>query len=147
MSPLQFGLKRPGLDYAHRPATFGLAQRDGLLACVRVERGEASYFDLPGGAVDGEETEPQALAREFLEETGLAVRPRDRILEAAQYFQRTDGAAVNNVGGFWIVDVVGYDPDARCEDDHALVWLEPAMLLYSLRHEAHAFAVLRWLRG
>lgn len=147
MSLLQFGARRAALDYRHRPATFGLAERDGLLACVRVERGDASYFDLPGGAVDGEESEPEALVREFREETGLTIRPRERLVEAAQYFQRSDGVAVNNVGGFWVVDVIGHDPSARCEDDHTLVWLEPVMLLSSLRHEAHAFAVMSWLRG
>ena len=68
---LQFGTARPGLDYLHRAATFGLVEQDGKLACVRVDRGEGSYFDLPGGAVDGEESEQQALVREFAEETGL----------------------------------------------------------------------------
>ena len=33
---LQFGTARPGLDYIHRPAVFGIAERDGRLACVRV---------------------------------------------------------------------------------------------------------------
>ena len=89
---LQFGTARPGLDYIHRAATFGLVEQDGKLACVRVDRGEGGYFDLPGGAVDGEESEQQALVREFAEETGLIVEPEDRLTEAAQYFRRTDGS-------------------------------------------------------
>lgn len=144
---LQFGTARPGLDYIHRPAVFGLAERDGRLACVRVDRGEgAPYYDLPGGALDGEESEQQALVREFAEETGLIVEPVDRLTEAAQYFLKTDGTPVNNVGGVWVVRVTGADPSAKQEADHELVWLDPLQALVSLRHEAHAWAVARWLR-
>ena len=145
---LQFGTARPGLDYIHRPAVFGIAERDGRLACVRVDRGDGhAYFDLPGGALDGEETEQQALAREFAEETGLIIQPVDRLSEAAQYFLKSDGTPVNNVGGVWLVNVTGADPSAKQEADHELVWLEPLRALFSLRHEAHSWAVARWLRG
>uniref|UniRef100_UPI002FC8109A NUDIX domain-containing protein n=1 Tax=Brevundimonas sp. TaxID=1871086 RepID=UPI002FC8109A len=68
---LQFGRCDPDLDYAARPTAFGLVFHEGKLACVRVDRGEGSYFDLPGGAVDGDETEEQALVREFVEEAGM----------------------------------------------------------------------------
>ncbi len=117
------------------------------MACVRVERGERSYFDLPGGAVDGRETEAEALVREFLEETGLKIAPDDRIAEAAQYFQMTDGAPVNNVGGFWTARKVGETPEAKCEDDHTLVWMEPSVAIARLRHDAHAWAVAAWMRS
>src|SRR5690606_25055932 len=137
----------PGLDYLHRPAAFGLVEQDGRLACVRVDRGEGSYFDLPGGAVDGEESEQQALVREFAEETGLIVQPEDRLAEAAQYFLRTDGSPVNNTGGFWTVRVTGFDASTQCEPDHELVWLDPLDAVSRLRHEAHAWAVVKWLRA
>src|SRR5690606_39053256 len=100
---LQFGTARPCLDYIHRVATFGLVEQGGKLACVRVDRGEGSYFDLPGGAVDGEESEQQALVREFAEETGPIVQPEHRLPVAAQDFRKTDGSPVNNAGGFWTV--------------------------------------------
>lgn len=144
---LQFGPADPRVDYQNRPAVFGLAIRDGRIACVHVDRGEGSYLDLPGGAVDGDETEPEALAREFAEETGLHVAPAARLGEAAQRFRKTDGSPVNNVGGFWTVDVLGYDASAQCEADHQLVWLDPAEALSNLRHEAHAWAVALWLRA
>lgn len=145
-APLQFGTAEPGLDYRLRPAAFGLVVRDGRLACVRVDRGEGSYFDLPGGAVDGDETEERAVVREFLEETGMTVRPLTRIAEASQYFRKTDGEPINNTGGFWIAEHLSLDAAAKVEADHDLVWLDPGEALSRLRHDAHAWAVTSWLR-
>ena len=143
---LQFGDPDPSLDYAPRPTAFGLVFHEGRLACVRVDRGAASYYDLPGGAIDGDETEQQALIREFVEETGLTVRPVTRIARAAQYFRKSDGTPVNNIGGFWVAERLALDPAAKVEADHELVWLHPHTALNELRHDAHAWAVAVWLR-
>jgi len=143
---LQFGTAEPGLDYRLRATAFGLVFQAGELACVRVDRGEGSYFDLPGGAVDGDETEAQALVREFVEETGMAVRPLARIAEAAQYFRKSDGEPINNVGGFWTAEQLSLDPSAKVEGDHQLVWLDPHAAMAQFRHDAHAWAVAAWLR-
>ena len=143
---LQFGEPDPALDYVVRPTAFGLVFQDGRLACVRVERGASSYYDLPGGAIDGDETAGQALVREFVEETGMAVRPFACIAEAGQYFRKSDGTPVNNVGEFWIAEQLSLDPAARVEADHELVWLHPHTALNELRHDAHAWAVAVWLR-
>ncbi|MFN3930218.1 MAG: NUDIX domain-containing protein [Brevundimonas sp.] len=143
---LQFGVPDPSLDYAPRPTAFGLVFHEAKLACVRVDRGEGSYYDLPGGAVDGDETEQQALIREFVEETGMTVRPVTRIVEAGQYFRKSDGTPINNTGGVWIAEQLALDPAAKVEDDHQLVWLHPHTALNELRHDAHAWAVAVWLR-
>lgn len=145
-SRLQFGTARPGLDYRLRRTAFGLVFHDARLACVRVDRGDSSYFDLPGGAIDGDETEQQALVREFLEETGMTVRPVARITEAAQYFRRSDGEPINNSGGFWVAEALSIEPAAQVEPDHELVWLDPHRAMAELRHDAHAWAVTVWLR-
>ena len=144
---LQFGVPIAGLSYRARPTAFGLMVREGRLACVRVDRGEGSYYDLPGGAVDGDETERQALVREFIEETGLTARPGDRLGEAGQYFLKSDGQAINNLAGFWTVSLIHEDPSAKVEDDHELHWLDPYFALANLRHDAHAWAVALWLRS
>lgn len=146
MTFLQFGTAVPGLDYRPRPTAFGLVFESGKLACVRVDRGEGSYFDLPGGAVDGDETEEQAVVREFLEETGMSVHPLTRIAEASQYFRKSDGEPINNIGGFWIAEQLALDPASKVEADHDLVWLDPREALAQLRHDAHAWAVTVWLR-
>ncbi len=143
---LQFGDRDPALDYRPRPTAFGLVFHDGRIACVRVDRGEASYYDLPGGAIDGEESEQEALVREFVEETGMTIRPVTRIAEASQYFCRSTGEPLNNIGGFWIGEQVSLDPAAKVEADHELVWLHPHTALNELRHDAHAWAVAVWLR-
>jgi len=147
LSPaLQFGRAEPGLAYAVRPAVFGLVFHDEKLACVRVTR-DTPYFDLPGGAVDGAETEEQALIREFVEETGMTIEPVRRIVEAGQYFRKSDGEPVNNIGGVWVARMIALDPMRKVEADHELVWLHPRTALAELRHDAHAWAVAAWLRG
>ncbi len=142
---LQFGRRDPGVDYPERPTAFGLVFHDQKLACVRVERAR-SYYDLPGGAVEAGETEEEALIREFLEETGMTVRPVERIAEAGQYFRKSDTRPMNNIGGLWIAEMIALNPAVKVEADHELVWLHPRTALAELRHDAHAWAVAKWLR-
>lgn len=143
---LQFGVRNPALDYHRRATAFGIAEREGLIACVRVERLSGAYFDLPGGGVDGEESEVQALVREFAEETGLSVAPLNRITEASQFFRRSTDEPVNNVGGFWTATILAENAGAKQEEDHTLVWLDPTFAVSRLRHDSHAWAVAVWLR-
>jgi len=104
------------------------------------------WRDLPGGAIDPGEDEVQALVREFIEETGLSVRPTRLIARADQFMVKTDGAPVNNRSGLYEVSIVGEDPACKVEDDHALEWWEPADALRALRHDSHAWAVSAWMR-
>ncbi|MCC7268686.1 MAG: NUDIX domain-containing protein [Caulobacteraceae bacterium] len=145
---LQFGDKQPGLMYRDRPAAFGIAERSDLIAVVLVEKpGLPGWFDLPGGALDPGEDGLVAVVREFGEETGLVVRPQPRpFARAAQFFLNTDGSPFNNLAEFYQLAVEGEAPGLKIEDDHTLVWLEPAQALISLRHDAHAWALTAWLR-
>ncbi|MBB5660107.1 NUDIX domain-containing protein [Brevundimonas halotolerans] len=144
---LQFGIPRPHHTYAPRPTAFGILVHEGRLACVRIDRGEGSYLDLPGGARDGDESEPEAVVREFREETGLRVAADVCLTEAAQFVDKSDGRTVNNTGGFWTLRLLDPTPSGKIEDDHELVWLDLVEALASLRHEAHAWAVAVWLRS
>jgi len=62
----------------HRDAVFGLARRAGRVLLVlnaRVTRGgREAWWDLPGGGVQAGERLPNALAREWREETGCDAR-------------------------------------------------------------------------
>ena len=146
-APLQFGEHEPGVVYRDRHCAFGVAERGGKLAVVRIVKdGEAPYFDLPGGALDEGEDEPTALVREFGEETGLKVRPAGLMCRADQYMTKSDGEKVNNRSGLYRAGVLGEDPSLKTEADHELVWLEPEEALKRLRHDSHAWAVACWLR-
>jgi 8-oxo-dGTP diphosphatase len=145
---LQFGPPEEGLSYADRPAAFGLAGRsDGRLALVRVTRPEGAYVDLPGGAIEAGESEEAALVREFGEETGLRVRPGVLLTRSAQRLVTHEGRAANNLAGYFSVEVLAERPALKIEADHALIWEDAEAALRLLRHDAHAWAVLAWLRA
>ena len=147
MSNPQFGEPEPGRTYRDRSAAFGILEREGRVALVRVQKpGHPAWFDLPGGALDPGEDEAQAVVREFGEETGLNVRPGEVYARADQRFVNTDGEAFNNRAAFLLLTLLGEDAKLKVEDDHALVWSTPAEALVQLRHEAHAWAVAAWLR-
>ena len=143
----QFGDPEPGRAYRDRPAAFGILEREGRIAVVRVDKpGHPAWFDLPGGALDPGEDQAQAVVREFGEETGLRVRAGETYAHADQRFINTDGEAFNNRAGFLVLTLLSEDPALKIEDDHTLVWLPAAEALVRLRHEAHAWAVTAWLR-
>lgn len=145
---LQFGQPAPGKDHVPRPAAFGIATQDGQVALVRVRPAAGGdWLDLPGGAVDPGEDEHQALIREFGEEAGLVITVGAPVVELAQYFMKSDGQAVNNQGSVYVVETVGVDSSLKIEDDHELVWLDPSEAVRRLRHDSHAWAVAKWLRG
>lgn len=145
---LAFGTPLEGLTYRNRRAAFGVAENGlGQIALAQVTKpGKAPYFDLPGGAVDGDETEAQAVAREFGEEVGLVVEAEALIEVVSQHFLKSDGEPVRNFGGVYVVRMQGEKAGLKIEDDHALVWLDPRDAVVALRHDAHAWAVAAWLR-
>ena len=142
----QFGASEPGVSYRDRPAAFGVIERAGYIACVFITRPEGAYYDLPGGAVDGGETDAQTLVREFGEETGLIVTPGRSLGCARQFMRMVSGEAVNNLCAFFEGRVQGENGALKIEDDHRLEWLAPLELIANLRHDAHAWAVTAWLR-
>lgn len=145
--PLEFGRADPGRPYRDRAAAFGIAERDGRLALVRVSKpGKPPWYDLPGGAVDPGEDDDQAVVREFGEEAGLVVRPGAVLTRAAQYFLSNDEAPYRNHGPLMLVEVAGEQPSLKIEDDHELVWVAPEEALRVLRHDSHAWAVACWMR-
>jgi 8-oxo-dGTP diphosphatase len=145
---LAFGAPVAGLSYKDRAAAFGVAENSlGQIALAQVTKpGKAPYFDLPGGAVDGDETEPQAVVREFGEETGLVVESGALIERVSQFFLKSDGQPVRNFGGIYVVRVTRLVESLKVEEDHTLVWLDPRDAVVALRHDAHAWAVAAWMR-
>ncbi len=143
---LQFGQTQPGLTYQERPVVHGICPRgEQQIAIVRIGARAPFEYDLPGGGVESDEDEAGALMREFSEETGLTVWPHKVIGRAGQYWIR-QAEARNNLATFYEVELSAADSDPT-EPDHALVWLTPMEAVLKMRHEAHAWAILHWLRA
>ena len=145
--PLQFGRAPEGVTPRDRPAAFAVVVRDSRIATVFIQRLDGAYTDLPGGAVEAGETDAQACVREFGEETGLLIRPLRLLGRASQHLRTVEGEPVNNRCALFEAECTGEDAALKIEADHTLQWLDPHEALRVLRHDAHAWAVLAWLRG
>ncbi len=148
MTTPQFGQAEPGASYPDRPAAFGVIERDGMLALVRVARqGRGLVLDLPGGGIDPGETPAEAAVRECGEEAGLVVAlDAEPFAHADHYFLHNDGEVRNTRGAFFIGRVLAEDPVLKIEDDHELVWTDPAEAVLRLDRDSHVWAVVTWLR-
>lgn len=143
----QFGARQGGLAYPDRPAAFGIALRDGLIAVVEVETpGQPTWRDLPGGGIDPGESPEEAVIREFGEETGLIVDAVDMIDRADQFFVDNKGQDFNVRGEFLRVSITGEAAALKIEDDHTLIWMTPLDAIAAMRREAHSWAIACWLR-
>ena len=145
--PLQFGRAPDGATPRDRPTAFAVVVRDGKVATAFITRSDGTYTDLPGGALEGGESDAEACVREVGEETGLVVRPLRLLGRASQFLRTVEGEHVNNRCALFEAEPVGEDPALKIEDDHALQWLDPHEAVRVLRHDAHAWAVLAWMRG
>jgi 8-oxo-dGTP diphosphatase len=135
------------VKHRDRPAVFGIAERAGQIALIRVAReGVPPFHDLPGGAIEPGESEGRALAREFGEETGLVVSGGEVLAYADQYMVKSDGEPVNNRSVLMVAVIDSFDPALKIEDDHKLVWFAPDEALRIVRHDSHAWAIVCWLR-
>jgi 8-oxo-dGTP diphosphatase len=143
---LQFGQTKPGLSYLERLSVYGLCPRgESAIAVVKIGRVAPFEYDLPGGGIETDEDEPSALMREFTEETGLTVWPSHVIGRAGQYWINKSEPR-NSLATFYEVEKTA-DEGAPTEPDHALVWLTPAEAMAKVRHEAHAWAIMHWMRA
>ncbi|ESQ83076.1 hypothetical protein AEAC466_14530 [Asticcacaulis sp. AC466] len=142
----QYGRYDAALTYKPRTGAYGILVRDGRVACARIGYGPYKY-DLPGGAVDPGETPEQAVVREFGEETGLAVTVVRPVTDLMHYFIHDDGTPYNNHCYFFEMALTGEIPEAKCEADHELVWLEPLQVVTRLKNDGYAWAFVLWLRN
>jgi 8-oxo-dGTP diphosphatase len=143
---LQFGSTQPGLTYVERTSAYGICARgEANIAIAQIGKRAPFEFDLPGGGVEADEDEAAALMREFQEETGLTVWPNRVIGRAGQYWINK-GEPRNSLATFYEVELSAEDSKPS-EPDHALIWMAATEALHKLRHEAHAWALMHWLRG
>ena len=138
--PPLYGTPVPGQDYWWRPGVYGLVtDRRGRLAVVDV----LGELFLPGGGVEGSESDEATLKREFAEETGLVIVVGAKVWEANEYAWSTAEGHFVKQGRFYEAVATGRSVDP-VEDDHSLVWISPAEAQRSLVHASQRDLVSRW---
>lgn len=129
-------MSRRDIEVIARGALF---HGEHVLACRNVERG---YLYLPGGHVEFGEPAAAALAREFLEESGLTVRVGPLLLATENIFE-SGGKRRHEIN--LVFHVEHPDPPAAVgslEPAIAFDWLDPR-----LRVDLRPGAILEWLRS
>lgn len=143
---LQFGQTQPGLTYLERLSAYGICPRgEAQIAIVQIGKRAPYEYDLPGGGIEADEDEAAALMREFEEETGLTIWPT-RVIGRAGQFWINKGEPRNSLASFYEVELSA-DDGAPSEADHALIWMSPGEAMLKVRHEAHGWAIMHWLRS
>ncbi len=140
----QLGTCLPGVVYEGRASVYGLAtDHEGrILACRR----GGDRVVLPGGGLEEEEAEEDALCREVAEETGYQVLAVRSLCRAWQYHNHRFAKPPVNKHCHFFIMVVARTPSSPAEADHVPHWLDPGELITSLTFESHRWAV-RVLRG
>lgn len=138
----QFGTRKPGEMYRRRRSVYGIAFRDGRVLVVETDKG----LYLPGGGIDDGETPAESLRREFVEETGYAVRVVRELCRANQYVWAPDKRkGFHKLGAFYLVEVTAHLGDPT-EPDHAPAWRDPRAILDAFTEANHGHALAQALQ-
>ncbi|CNH37626.1 pyrimidine (deoxy)nucleoside triphosphate pyrophosphohydrolase [Yersinia aldovae] len=126
----------PIFDFSNKPSTVDVSQNEGLPKMIDVvaaiieqdgkillarrdaDRDQAGLWEFPGGKVEAEESQPQALMRELSEELGIEATISGYIGTN----QWDSGHQTIRLHGWHVVHFSG-EPELHCHS--AIVWLTP----------------------
>lgn len=139
-----FGEKGNGNEYRSRQAVYGIVFNDTKDQVITVQTPDGYYW-LPGGGIEGEESHPRCLRREFLEETGYEIEIKGFVGSAKQYFISSNQDFIANEGNFYIAHLVS-KVSAPIEEDHIIRWVPVSQVEEILYHQHQAWAVNQALK-
>lgn len=136
-----YGTPPTDFPVTHRKAVYAIICADGKIAAVQTPRG---YF-LPGGGIDPNETDVQALERELIEELGWSISILNCIDSAYQYhYSEVQDKYFLTFARFYRAAYIA-TTSIPTEPDHTLVWLTPQEAQSQLRFEYMQLAVQKCL--
>jgi 8-oxo-dGTP pyrophosphatase MutT (NUDIX family) len=110
----------PGADLPSRfrVGAYGLLVEDGRVLITRTRTRTSILQNFPGGALELGEGALEALRREFLEETGLRVRPGQLAHATESFFRSRDYPENQLVKLYWLVTREGgeFRPEGNGDD-------------------------------
>ena len=108
---------------------YGVLREGGKVLLTRSAFRGASFVNFPGGGVEIGEAPMAALLREFVEETGLVVRPA-RTLYASEGAHLSTQAPIQIVSSYWLVERAAGELRSGGNGDDVLdlFWADPAKL-------------------
>lgn len=74
-----------------------IVQNNAVLLCGAISKGKATYWYLPGGHIDIGETARDAVAREMVEEAGIAVSVGECVLVSENHFTQVKAKSDESV--------------------------------------------------
>ena len=140
----EFGTKQEGIDYLDRPGVYAVIESNvKQIAIIETSKG---YF-LPGGGIDANETDTDALKREVLEELGYQVSVVAKLGETIEYFKAASEEKYYRIHSRFYKVHLGSKIGEGMEEDHQLVWLSPEEAVNLLIRQGQAWAVHRMEKG
>jgi 8-oxo-dGTP pyrophosphatase MutT (NUDIX family) len=108
---------------------YGVLHENGRVLLTRSSFRDRDFVNFPGGGVEIGEGPMDALLREFVEETGLIVRP-SRTLYASEGAHLSTQAPIQIVSAYWLVERTGGELRAGGNGDDVLdlFWSDPSSL-------------------
>ncbi|WP_262314987.1 NUDIX hydrolase [Lacticaseibacillus parakribbianus] len=140
-----FGTKDPTLTYKTRIGVYGVIPDDTGKRLLILEAPNHALF-LPGGEVEGQESDAQTLARELLEEFGVAVTQGALLGRASEYFySHHRQTAYYHPATFYAAQDIRR-VQAPLEDFNTLMLMPVELAAAQLKRPTHRWAVAQWLR-
>lgn len=110
-----------------RTAAKALIIKDGKMLAIKIKDGEEEWYIMPGGGQEVEETLPETLRREVLEEMGVLVEVKDLVF----VIEGVHGEDFHRVDMVFLCEYLERQEDAEriCDTNQAgFEWLEIAIL-------------------
>lgn len=110
-----------------RTSAKALIIKDGKMLAIKIKDGEEEWFIMPGGGQEAEETLPETLKREVLEEMGVLVEVKDLVF----VIEGVHGEDFHRVDMVFLCEYLGQQEDAEriCDTNQAgFKWLDISTL-------------------
>lgn len=144
MDVKRFGTKIDEQDYHIRIGVYILILNQAKDQLLLVSPPNGAYL-LPGGEIEGNETNEETLHREVMEELGCEIEIGTYLGEAEDFYYSTFRKKYYHNPGYFYVAKSWHKKCAPLEDFNGLEWMDIPTAIEKLKHGSHKWAVEQYL--